>query len=157
VPEERIALMRSADVRYVGEGHEVPVPIPAGLSGADAAAELWRAFHRVHELTFGFEYEGEQDVELVNLRVQAIGQVHRPSVARKDGAGKKAKPAETRPVYWRGVGWADCPIYRRDALPAGQTLRGPLIVEEYGSTVVVPKSWRIEADAHGSLKLEKES
>ncbi len=60
-----------------------------------------------------------------------------------------------RQVYWRGQGWAECDIYRRETLAPGHTLDGPLIVEEYGSTVVVPDGWRVGADAHGNLKLEK--
>jgi N-methylhydantoinase A len=158
VPADRIQLMRSADMRYVGEGHEVPVQIPAGVTGTDAVATLWREFHRVHEATFGFAYEGRQDVELVTLRVQAIGQANRPQVARRAAApGGAPAPAEVRRVYWRGAGWTDCPIYRRESLPSGIRVDGPLVVEEYGSTAVVPVGWRAEADAYGNLKLEKTS
>ena len=62
-----IVLERSADVRYVGEGHEVLVALPPGLAGAAAVEHMWSAFHRAHDDTFGFHYEGSQDVEVVNL------------------------------------------------------------------------------------------
>lgn len=156
VPADRIALMRSADMRYVGEGHEVPVHIPAGVTGQAAVAALWREFHKVHQATFGFAYEGRQDVELVTLRVQAVGQANRPQVSRREGAAGAAAPRPaTRRVYWRKAGWVDCPIYRRETLAPAIVLQGPLIVEEYGSTAVVPDGWRAEADAYGNLKLEK--
>ena len=157
VADEAIAAHYSADMRYVGEGHEVPVHIPDGLSGERAVAHMWDEFHRVHEKTFGFEYRDQQDVELVNLRVQAVGRAHRPDVAPAVKAGGAAEPHHTRPVYWRGVGWADCPIYRRPDLPTGAVVEGPAIVEEYGSTVVVPQSWALAADSYGNLKLEKVS
>ena len=152
-----IALIRSADLRYVGEGHEVPVSIPQGLTGEAAAAHMWAEFHRVHEHTFGFEYEGEQDVEVVNLRVQAVGQVNRPNVTAWVSEGATSEPHHHRPVYWRGTGWVDCPIHLRSSLPVGTSLPGPLIVEEYGSTLVVPGSWLLETDTYGNLKMRKAS
>jgi len=155
VAEEAIQTTRSADMRYVGEGHEVSVTVPADLSGDAAVTHLWSEFHRVHMRTFGFAYEQSQDVEMVNLRIQAIGRVHRPTVPAPDRDGQAPKPAATRPVYWRGQGWAECDIFRRESLAPGHLLNGPLIIEEYGSTVVVPEGWRVAADAHGNLKLEK--
>ena len=155
VPRERIELRRSADLRYVGEGHEVPVEIPQGVEGTEAVATMWSSFHRVHADAFGFDYEGRQDVEVVNLRVQVVGQVDRPA-AREIAAGDgPAAPEGERPVYWRGAGWVACPIFRREALAPGTRLDGPLIVEEYGSTVVVPAAWRVACDRYGNLVMEK--
>ncbi len=154
VAAERIRLRRSADVRYVGEGHEVPVDIPPGTEGAAAVETMWSAFHRVHFDAFGFDYEGRQDVEVVNLRVQVTGQVDRPA-AHEVAQGGAAAPVSSRPVYWRESGWVDCPIFRREDLGAGERLDGPLIVEEYGSTVVVPAGWGLACDRYGNLVMEK--
>ena len=154
VAAERIRLRRSADVRYVGEGHEVPVEIPPGTEGAAAVETMWSAFHRVHFDAFGFDYEGRQDVEVVNLRVQVTGQVDRPA-AHEIAQGSAAAPVSSRPVYWRESGWVDCPIFRREDLGAGEWLDGPLIVEEYGSTVVVPAGWGLACDRYGNLVMEK--
>ena len=111
----RIALHRVADVRYFGEGHEVQVDVPAELDGEAAIAHMWKEFHKVHDRTFGFHYEGEQDVELVNLRIQAVGEQHRPTLApeRAERAPAAALRAR-RPAYWRQTGWIECPLYRRD-------------------------------------------
>ena len=155
VAEDAIGVSHSAHMRYVGEGHEVPVTVPAELSGDAAVAHLWTEFHRVHKRTFGFAYEGSQDVELVNLRIQAIGRIHRPSVLPPEQHAGAPAAASRRPVYWRGQGWAECDIFRRETLSSGHVLNGPLIVEEYGSTVVVPEGWRVGADPHGNLLLEK--
>ncbi len=155
VADDAIQVARSADVRYVGEGHEVPVTVPAELIGEAAVNHIWSEFHRVHMQTFGFAYEDTQDVELVNLRIQAIGRIHRPSVAELDHDGTEPVPSAQRQVYWRGQGWAECDIFRRETLSPGHVLNGPLIIEEYGSTVVVPDGWRVGADGHGNLKLEK--
>ncbi len=142
-------------MRYFGEGHEVQVAIPAGLSDEAILDHLWSDFHRVHDQTFGFHYEGKQDVELVNLRIQAVGEQNRPSIAADTVAREPAAPFATRRAYWRQTGWIDCPLYRRTELAVAQRVAGPAIVEEYGSTVVVPTSWSVRADAYGNLILEK--
>ena len=152
-----IALQRSADVRYVGEGHEVLVTIPSGLSGGVAVDRMWSAFHGVHEETFGFHYRGRQDVEVVSLRVQAIGRMHRPAVKRAELTDTDHGPAAEREVYWRDAGWTACPIWRREALGRGFAASGPALVEEYGSTLVVPFGWNLRNDDFGNLILEKQA
>ena len=147
----------SADMRYVGEGHEVPVIIPEGMKGDAAVNYMWNEFHSVHEKTFGFEYRDQQDVELVNLRVQAVGRANRPEVKKIEKKHAKTLPSQTRKVYWRGLGWDDCPIFKRSEVQIGVKVDGPAIFEEYGSTVVVPKNWFVTLDAYGNLKLEKVS
>lgn len=155
IKKSNIKVRRIADVRYVGEGHEVQVEVPENLKGTDAIDHMFTAFHGVHDQTFGFHYEGEQDVELVNLRIQAIGEQHRPKLKAEAGLKAVAKPFGTRKAYWRKSGWIDCPLYKRTELAVDQTVVGPVIVEEYGSTVVVAKDWNVRADAYGNLILEK--
>ena len=155
IARDRIAVRRIADVRYFGEGHEVQVDIPVELDDEAAVAHMWKEFHKVHDRTFGFHYEGEQDVELVNLRIQAVGEQHRPSLSADETVRERAKPFASRPVYWRQTGWIECPLYRRSELAVGQAIAGPAIIEEYGSTVVVPTGWGVRADAYGNLIVEK--
>ncbi len=155
IPEDQIVIHKVADLRYFGQGHEVQVDIPAELSDKEAIAYMWKNLHRVHDQTFGFHYEGEQDVELVNLRVQAVGMQHRPSLKQDVAARDSTKPFANRRVYWRKSGWVDCPLYRRTELAVRQEIPGPAIVEEYGSTVVLPASWQLRTDSYGNLILEK--
>ena len=157
VAAEDILLERSADVRYVGEGHEVLVPIPVGLTEEAALSHLWTDFHRVHNETFGFDYEGRQDVEVVSLRIQAVGRVHRPNVRMMEITTQSTQTAAKRDVYWRNKGWIECPIYQRSDLAGGFKMAGPGIIEEYGSTLVVPESWDLRVDDYGNLILEKQA
>lgn len=155
VEEGRIRLKRLADMRYVGEGHEVLVAVPEGLTGDAAINHVWAAFHEVHFETFGFDYRGEQDVELVNLRVQAVGEANRPEVLERIKDGADATPTTRRPIYWAGKGWTECDIYDRTELTRDQVVAGPTVIEEYGSTVVVSPGWRARTDMYGNLILEK--
>jgi N-methylhydantoinase A len=155
IPKDKIVVQRVADVRYFGEGHEVQVDIPAGLEGAAAIEHMWKGFHRVHERNFGYHYEGEQDVELVNLRVQARGMQHRPSLKPAEAGGVPTRPFAHRQAYWRQTGWVECPLYRRADLAVGQSIDGPAIIEEYGSTAVAPEGWTIGVDGYRNLILRK--
>ena len=114
-------------------------------SGARRDRHMWKDFHRVHDRTFGFHYRGQQDVELVNLRVQAVGVQHRPPLKRRRRPCATGRSrSRTRKVYWRRPAGSTCPLYRRAGARLGQRIDGPAIVEEYGSTVVVPASWTLQ-------------
>lgn len=155
IGEDRIKTVYVADVRYFGEGHEVQVTIPSELSDEQAVAYMWKQFHTVHDETFGFQYEGEQDVELVNLRIQAVGEQHRPEIAVVANDREAADPAQIRKAFWKETGWVDCPIFDRQSLAVDQLISGPAIIEEYGSTTVVPKGWTAKGDTFGNLILGK--
>ncbi|MCP4319216.1 MAG: hydantoinase/oxoprolinase family protein [Hyphomicrobiales bacterium] len=153
IDEARIKIVHVADVRYFGEGHEVQVTIPSGMLDEEAIAYMWKQFHTVHDETFGFQYEGEQDVELVNLRIQAVGEQHRPEIAAISNGKPVAEPTHRRKAFWKETGWVDCPIFDRQSLAVNQTVSGPAIIEEYGSTTVVPNGWTAKGDEFGNLIL----
>lgn len=152
VAEARIRLLRSADARYVGEGYEVPVPIPEGLEGEAAVKRAFTDLHDVHERTFGYSYRGKQIVEIVNLRVQAIGETFRPTVDEHRAATTAARPAARR-VFFRKLGWSESPIHQRLDLSVDARVVGPAVIEEYGSTIVVYPDWQAEVDPHWNLKM----
>lgn len=153
IPKDAIAIHLIADVRYFGEGHEVHVEIPPALSVHAALDFMWEEFHKVHDSTFGFNYRGQQDVELVNLRVRAIGKQNRPQIKPAATQQSPASPFGQRKVYWRSTGWIDVPLFRRTELALDQHMVGPAIVEEYGSTIVMPPSWSLRTDRFRNLIL----
>lgn len=155
IAPDRIRIEYVADVRYFGEGHEVQVAIPQGLAGEAAVAFMWAEFHKVHDQSFGFHYEGEQDVELVNLRVRAVGAQNRPTVGAREEGGRPGEPFGTRMAYWKETGWVSCPLYERTALTPGQAIGGPAIIQEYGSTMVVPEGWHCVIDPYRNLILKR--
>lgn len=153
IPKDRIRLIYVADMRYLGEGHEVQVTIPGGLSKDKAVSFAWEKFHDVHNETFGFHYKGKQDVEIVNLRVQAIGEQYRPQIEVDKGPASPSKPKASRPTYWDS--WIESPIYDRTNLQSNQLILGPAIIEEYGSTIIVPADWSATRDDYGNLIMKK--
>ena len=149
IPPAKIALMREADVRYAGQSMEVRVAAPAGKIDAQFVAGLVDAFHAAHRKTFGYNYAGQQKVEVVNFCVSAFGMIDRPSIPELDQSGAPPKPA-SRQVYFDGK-FRDTPVFARASLPAGFKLEGPAIVEEFGSTSVVFPGQTLTVDPHGIL------
>jgi N-methylhydantoinase A len=150
IERPRIRLVREADVRYAGQSMEVRVAAPAGAIDATFIAGLVAAFHAAHLKTFGYNYAGQQKVELINFCVSGFGMIDRPSIPTLDLAADAAPIPGSRPVYFSGA-FRETPIYQRATLPAGFRLEGPAVVEEFGSTTVVFPGQQLEVDAHGIL------
>ncbi|MEO8556126.1 MAG: hydantoinase/oxoprolinase family protein, partial [Actinomycetota bacterium] len=101
-----------------------------------------------------------QQVEWVNLRVTGIGPIARPVLTEILTAADSAERARTGT---RGVcfdpadGYVDTGIFWRPDLRAGDELRGPVIIEEYGSTVPVHPGFTVRVDAYGNLVINREN
>jgi N-methylhydantoinase A len=147
----RIRIVREADIRYAGQSMEVRVVAPASTVDSSFLVGLIDAFHAAHLRTFGYNYSGQQKVELVNFCVSGFGLIERPDMpklATRSGATPAWK--SIRPVYFDGA-FRETPVYDRAALPPGFRLDGPAVVEEFGSTTVVFPDQRLEVDPHGIL------
>jgi N-methylhydantoinase A len=145
-PRDRHVYLRSADVRYYGQAFEVRVPV--GDLDPDGVVA---AFHDAHERVYGycFRDKPEQQVEWVNLRVTGVGPIRRPTLPMLDD-GPPATPS-FRPVCFAGDEYAQTPIYRRDDLRPGATVRSPAVIEEYGSTVPLHPGFTATVDRFGNL------
>jgi N-methylhydantoinase A len=150
IEPSRIRLSREVDVRYGGQSMEVRVPAPSGNIDAAFLVQLIDAFNAAHLRTFGYNYAGQQKVELVNFCVSGFGIIERPTMPKLAGSGEKPAPEGKRPVYF-GSAFVDTPIYDRAIMPAGFTLQGPAVVEEFGSTTVVFPGQTLDVDPHGIL------
>ena len=145
----RIRVAREADIRYAGQSMEVRVAAPAGATDAAFLAALIDAFHAAHLRTFGYNYAGEQKIELVNFCVSGFGLIERPRVPKLSGGGRPTRKS-VRPVYFDGV-FRETHIYDRAVLPPAFRLEGPAVVEEFGSTTVIFPDQKLEVDPHGIL------
>jgi N-methylhydantoinase A len=150
IARAKIVLVREADVRYVGQSMEVRVPARAGAIDAGFIADLAAAFHAAHLKTFGYNYAGRQQVEVVNFCVSGFGTIERPRIPALKRAAGVPPQDRRRPVYFDGK-FQDTPVYERAALGAGAQLDGPAIVEEFGSTTVVFPHQHLSVDDHGIL------
>jgi N-methylhydantoinase A len=151
-------MQRTADLRYVGQAFEVRVPVTEGELDAAAAEEVAQAFHAAHRQLYGYDFADDprQAVEWVNLRVSGIGPIRRPDVVElASGGGSDRSVTGSRRVFFDD--WVDTPIHWRPDLGAGDVVRGPAIIEEFGSTVPVHPGFAATVDSYGNLLLTKES
>jgi N-methylhydantoinase A len=150
IAASRIRLVREADIRYAGQSMEVRVTAPGGAVDATFLAGLIGAFNAAHLRTFGYNYAGQQKIELVNLCVSGFGLIERPQLPKLALRSGDVSPKASRAVYF-GAEFRDTPVYDRAALPAGARVDGPAVVEEFGSTTVVFPGQVVEVDPHGIL------
>ncbi|WP_321944288.1 hydantoinase/oxoprolinase family protein [Paraburkholderia tropica] len=144
-----------ADMRYIGQVHELTVELPvSALDGVFDAADARRRFLVEHERAYGFA-DPLMEMEVVNLRLEAAGVMPKPDVqvpvpasvdpARNEGSRTLYLGPETGNVTAR--------VLARDTLAAGESLDGPLIVNQPDTTILVLPQQRMTVDADGILRI----
>jgi N-methylhydantoinase A len=154
VPADQQTTTYTADLRFVGQGNELPVTFGADL--LDAPDRLAARFDAEHERLFSFTLAVGH--ELVNARATVTGA--RPNVAPTrlepgDGDASAARTGDTR-IYVDGA-FADAALYDRLKLRAGDVVAGPAIVVEMDSTTLVLPGYAATADPSGSLLIRPSS
>ena len=157
--QEDHLLVRSADLRYYGQAFEVRVGAPAGPVDDEFVADVLARFHDEHERLYGYCYraDGTQTVEWVNLRASGIGPITRPDItelAESDGDVARARTGE-RCVYF-GSSWQAASLYERARLLAGDTIPGPAVIEEFGSTLPLAPGFVGRVDPRANIVLRRE-
>lgn len=155
-PPERIEVRRQAAMHYRGQTFELLIPIPDGPLDAAGLLDLQEAFGREHELTYGHRAGKEEPVEIVTLQVVGRGVPEEARVPRSIAATSRAdRPASVREVYFGPEhGWLTTPVLARADLAVRRA--GPIIVEEYDATCVVPPHSTAVLDTFGNIIISLE-
>jgi N-methylhydantoinase A len=147
VPPAEQQVVLSADLRYVGQSHELSIPLAVADLAEAGLQNLNQRFQNQHSGIFGYAL-AEHAVELVNLRATALGSSPALPWPRHSGQGSTAAtPIGSRRVHFRGAPEREWPVYRFDQLQVGAQFDGPAIVEYRGSTLVVPPHWDARYDS----------
>lgn len=152
VQRQEVEIRYKLDMRYIGQGYEVEVELPAVRNYADLLSELPVLFARNYEKLFSLSYLREP-VEIINWKVEARGP--RPEISRlsfystgKDGRARRG----AREIYLEEAGgYVECPIYNRYLLTPADRIVGPAIVEEAECTVVLGVNDVATLDLNGNL------
>lgn len=153
LPTRRIVVSVAADMRYVGQEHAVTVDLPMRLFIKKDFGAIKRAFDRVHARRYGTSAP-EEKAQIVSLRTSVAGLLKKPPIDRIDGGSEKpVRAAQTgqRKVFMGGDRSVETRLYARDALRAGNIVRGPALIEEDSSTVVLRPKDRMVVDEYGNL------
>jgi N-methylhydantoinase A len=159
-PDSRI-LEVAADLRYRGQAFELTVPWRAATADATALAALVADFHAAHRARFSYA-NPEDAVELVTLRLAAIGALARPPARARaaDGAAAareiSAPSRATKRKVWLDASWQEIAVLHRATLSDGQPRVGPVLVEEDYTTVLIIPGWSVTATSAGHLLAERD-
>lgn len=152
-----IEFSRSVDARFIGQGSETSLVLPAGNFAALDPAELRRRFDDEYTRLYGRTYP-ESPVEFVSFRVRAslpVPQLSLPKLPRTPGASAEhALKGERRAFSARSGDFIPFRVYDRYRLSPGAILAGPAIIEERESTVVVGEDARVTVDDYGFLWMD---
>jgi N-methylhydantoinase A len=142
-----IEVIGGADLRYSGQTYEITLPID--VEAPDLSA-LRRSFDDAHQARYGHAFPDDQ-VEIINLRVAALRRI---PTADWSAPVWTPRPRRERPVHWGAEGWVDTPIVSRaEVQETGESLQGPMIIEQDDSTIVVPSGTTVDAVGGGCLRL----
>jgi N-methylhydantoinase A len=145
-----IELERTIEVHYAGQSFELALTMPSPADAA-AIASIDPRFAAEHERTYGHRAD-DDPVEVVHIRVQ--GRVPARAIKRR-AAVLMPGPESKRPAFFGTPhGLLETIVTRRDNLDTRPRC-GPLIVEEYDATTLVPPGWTIRRDDHANLLVER--
>jgi len=139
----------TAEMRYEGQGYDVPVVLEADwLANGDRRA-IEAAFHAAHRGVYGHASEGNE-VWLKELRVHLSGPIPRPRV--RAITDHVAQPTTTRLVrlFGRSI---ETTVIDRAMIAAGDVLKGPAIVNQMDTTTLIPQGWQASVAPSGALVL----
>ncbi|MET8857583.1 hydantoinase B/oxoprolinase family protein [Streptomyces sp. NPDC004579] len=149
VPEDRVRITRRAQLRYDGTDTALTVE----LTEPDT---MTHAFEERHRATYSFTLDRPVVVEA--LSVEATGLTEPPdlSALAPDEAAPASRPAAAPTVRLHtGGAWREVPLHQRRQLPPGETVDGPAIIAEAGTTTVVDDGWRAATTDDGHLIMER--
>ena len=152
-----VTYQRSGDLRYVGQGYELRVPVADGPVDDASLANIFKAFESIHTAEYGHVFE-DNPIEIVNIRVTGVGQMPKIELPTQSPGGKLDDAMlEEAQCYFRLDGEQQImatPLYERGKLPVDQTFKGPAIVLQKDTTTVIPPGAKATAQACGNLLIE---
>ncbi len=154
VPESDITFIRQANLRHVGQGHDIVVTLPPEkLTEVDLEHDLKARFYKAYETIYGHAHR-HLDLEITTCRLTASGSVPNVKLQQTEDGTEDASIAKkgSRPAYFAEAGgFVETALYDRDKLQAGMRFVGPAIVEERDSTAVIGTDTEVVVDAWGNL------
>jgi N-methylhydantoinase A len=152
---KEISYQRTADMRYVGQGHEVSVRLPDGVLAERHATGITAGFEETYRELYGRKGP-DVPLEIINWRVVASGP--RPEMSFKlsseTSARRDPRKGSRRAYFPECGGFVDTAVYDRYALKAKMEFAGPAIVEERESTLIVGARGRARVDESLNVILE---
>jgi N-methylhydantoinase A len=142
------------DVKFFSQSRFFTVEVPPGKIKNMKA--ITQNFVSAMKTAYGYELPpGYVPVEIVNLRIVAMGIIPKPDLFKIDRKGKLAAARKPeRKVWFKNVGFVETDIYERELLPVGAKFEGPAIIEQPDTTTVMPPKTQCRVDNYGNLVIK---
>ena len=132
----------SVDIRYRGQSWSLNIPFSPEIE------RLTQSFKESYQEKFG--YALEEEMEIVNFRMEARGKRSIPTIPDlRENEGSQAI-GERQCLF---NGWETTPIFMRKLFGSGFSISGPCIIEDNGSTIVIPPGCKVKVDRTGTLEV----
>ncbi len=157
VPLRETTILFSVDMRYERQSRSLTIPIQRDEVSDEGLERVIARFEEKYESLYG---EGtthlEAGLELVDVRVDAVGRTPKPALQPRPDEGPDPAPAlkGRRTAYFESGEMPDVPVYQGELLRPGNRLGGPAIVEYRGTTAVVHGGQTAWVDAFSNLVIE---
>ena len=153
VAADCLVFQRNADMRYLGQDHVVKVGFPDGPVEAPQVTVAIERFHDAHEKTYAFRMD--HPVELVNYHLVAFGLVNKPNMARLAPTDRTSGDAVRgeREVDFGEYGMRRTTIYERGLMEPGASVKGPAIIEEPATTILIHPDHHGTVDEYGNIHI----
>jgi 5-oxoprolinase (ATP-hydrolysing)/N-methylhydantoinase A len=153
IGDAAMTVERSAEMRMLGQLHQILVPLPAGALDASRLPEITGAFAATYRSLYTRAVDGE-GIEALSLRVRVAGPEPHIKLSGAVAGGAEDRPAlKSRREAWFDGAWHDTPVYDRYALKPGDSLPGPAIIEEREATTVILPGDVLSIDAARNLRV----
>lgn len=145
----QLIIKRSLDIRYVGQSYELNIPIK------NTDTDFLSQFHDSHEMRFSYARR-DASVEIVTLRLTAVGETEKPITTKKPLAATDTTPAaiSQNAVFFENEEY-QTNFYIRESLLPGNKIEGPAVVTEFSATTIIPPNFDAVVDVYGNLILSR--
>lgn len=155
VPKANMHFIRQMDLRYFGQSYELTISTSKPFT-KEALHKTVENFHKKHEEIYGYAVKDEP-VELVNVKLIAVGTVEKPKLKEKplhrEKLAKEAVTSKRKVFFEQNNDHLETLIFRRERLTAGNAIDGPAVIEQYDATTVVYPDWVASVDGFGNIVL----
>ncbi len=156
VGDAEVTARRLAEMRYLGQGHEVEVAVPAGQLGPASLGAVTEGFEAAYRALYGLNPQGVP-IEALNWRLVVSGPVPGIGMAAAGARGaviEEAVKGRRQAFFPEAGGFSEAPVYDRYRLGPGMAFEGPAIVEEREATVILGPGARARVDEQMNLVAE---
>jgi N-methylhydantoinase A len=155
IADDRRRFIARFDCRYAKQYHEVSFTVPLDAVRAADAAAIADAFHAEHDRLYGYSLaEQGTPVQIINLRLQALGETDKPAAEAQPHGGADPSGAlkgERRMYIPEQDGFGSVPVYDGHALRHGNRIAGPALIEQVNTAIFVSQAYDCVCDRAGSF------